>query len=165
MALVLDSTVAGASSNSYVSRANADTFFEGRYSDGGWSALSSANKDRALVAATRIIDRETFLESPATTTQRLKWPRLYVRKVDAVNYCDYYLVTELPQQLKDAVCEMALNLVALAVTETAGRKVKSFASDDQSFVYESDGRAAGALPSAVMELLSPFLRGARLVRS
>lgn len=169
MALVLDSTIAGAASNSYVSRADADLFFEARYNDGGWSALSNANKERALVAATRLIDREAFRESPATATQALKWPRLYVRRVDSAynegTSSGYYAATELPQQLLDAVCELAMLLAAGTQTETAGRKIKRFKSDDQEFEYEADGRAASALPSSVQQLLSPFLRGARLVRA
>jgi hypothetical protein len=169
MALTLDSTVGGASSNSYISRADADTFFESRYSDGGWSALSNANKDRALVAATRMIDRYEFLGCPVNSTQRLKWPRLEVRKEDG-NYSSgggtaYYLSTELPQQLKDAVCELAVALAAGTQGEAATRRVKSWSSDDQAFTYEADGRATNALPDAVMQLLAPFLRGARLVRA
>lgn len=169
MALILDSTIGGASANSYISRADADTFFEARYNDGGWSTLSDANKERALVAATRLIDRLSFIADRATATQRLEWPRLYVRKASR-NYTEtgdnlYYDDDELPQQLKDAVCELATLLAAGTYSETPGRKVRRWKSDDQEFEYESDGRAAGAVPDAVMQLLSPFLRGARLVRA
>lgn len=169
MALVLDATIGGSASNSYVTLAAANSFFEGRYSDGGWSALSDANKERALVAATRLIDRLLFVADRATAIQRLEWPRLYVRKASRT-YTEtgddlYYDNDELPQQLKDAVCELATMLAAGTYTETPGRKVQSWSSDDQSFTYASDGRAAGALPDAVIQLLSPFLRGNRLVRA
>lgn len=165
MALVLDSTVGGASANSYISRADATTYFEAAYNDRGWSALSNENKDRALVAATRAVDRLEFRERPATTTQRLKWPRLYVRKLDTADSTAYYSATELPQQIKDAVCELAVALAAGTQSETDKRRIKSIESDDQSITYESDGRTANALPDAVMQLLAPFLRGARLVRA
>lgn len=169
MAITFTTTLGSSSANSYVTVAEADDYFATRWTTEAWEDLDDSDKERALMAATRQLDRETFLGYPATSTQRLKWPRLDVRKVDSADAYGYgateYLATELPQQLKDAACELAYALISATNTETAGRKVTRWKSDDQEFEYESDGRASNALPTAVMELLAPFLRGARLVRA
>lgn len=71
----LDSTVSGASSNSYVSRAAAQTYFDGRLNADNWQNGATADQDRSLMMATVYLERYEYLGTITSTSQRLKWPR------------------------------------------------------------------------------------------
>ena len=124
MAVTIDATAGGASANSYITLAEADTFVEAMISSSDVSKWTTGNDDsrnRALTAAAQRLDRERFLGARATDTQALQWPRTGVRKPDTyVNtYAtgfpfrisdDYYTDTEIPDQVKRAQIEMAVYL-------------------------------------------------------
>jgi hypothetical protein len=81
--LVLDATAGGASSNSYVSLADAETYFEGRPFASAWTGADQADKEQALVYATTILERERWAgceggNVQAALTQALAWPRRWV---------------------------------------------------------------------------------------
>jgi hypothetical protein len=188
----LVSTVGAANANSYVSLAEAEDYFATRLDVSAWEnaeEAGSGRKERALMAATRILDRQNYLGYPATTTQRLKWPRAAVRKADsslvggdgllgagaltayrtgyglyAGGGGDAYPSDVIPQPLKDATCELAYALLAEEFTEANSEGLKSFSADGHSFSFRND-RPAGALPAPVMELISPLLEGDRLRRA
>ena len=124
MAVSIDATAGGASANSYITLAEADTFVEAMISSSDVSKWTTGNDDsrnRALTAAAQRLDRERFLGARATDTQALQWPRTGVRKPDTyVNtYAtgfpfrisdDYFTDTEIPDQVKRAQIEMAVYL-------------------------------------------------------
>ena len=124
MAVTIDATAGGASANSYITLAEADTFVEAMISSSDVSKWTTGNDDsrnRALTAAAQRLDRERFLGARATDTQALQWPRTGVRKPDTyVNtYAtgfpfrisdDYFTDTEIPDQVKRAQIEMAVYL-------------------------------------------------------
>ena len=56
----LDATVGGASSNSYVSVATADTYFDERVGASAWTAETTDEKERALIQGTRRLDQEKY---------------------------------------------------------------------------------------------------------
>ena len=75
MAAVIDATLSGASANSYVTLAAANTYFETVPNSGTWTDKTDDQKNRALISATRWIDALSFYGDRCTTTQALKWPR------------------------------------------------------------------------------------------
>ena len=124
MAVSIDATAGGASANSYITLAEADTFVEAMISSSvvsKWTTGNDDSRNRALTAAAQRLDRERFLGARATDTQALQWPRTGVRKPDTyVNtYAtgfpfrisdDYFTDTEIPDQVKRAQIEMAVYL-------------------------------------------------------
>lgn len=84
MTLVLDSTVAGTSSNAYCSRASCLVILEEDihiYST--FSALSTANQESCIIFSTSILDEQCeWIGIRATTTQKLRWPRIGAYDVD-----------------------------------------------------------------------------------
>ena len=124
MAVSIDATAGGASANSYITLAEADTFVEAMVlgTDANkWSSGNTDSRNRALTAAAQRLDRERFLGARATDTQALQWPRTGVRKPDTyVNtYAtgfpfrisdDYFTDTEVPDQVKRAQIELAVYL-------------------------------------------------------
>ena len=86
MALVLikeDGTVV-AGANSYASAADGDAYHDGHLYASKWTAATTAQKEAALVMATRLIDAYVqFNGRKATDSQALQWPRAGCPDVDA----------------------------------------------------------------------------------
>lgn len=109
MALTLDATPKGASSNSYCTKAEADTYHEARLHASDWSGADDATKEAALVWATRVLeDYVDWFGTPTTVTQALRWPRqgLFDRDSNTVDE------DTIPQFLINATSELARLLIA-----------------------------------------------------
>lgn len=85
--------------NSYVTVAEADTYFGDRWGSDSWAILTEENKESLLISA---CSQQTYYCSwagdPTDTEQDLPFPR----NGD----------TEVPQPIKDAQCEIAINMLA-----------------------------------------------------
>ena len=124
MAVTIDATVGGASANSYITLADADSLVEAMISStdvSKWATGNTDSRNRALAAATQRLDRERFLGARTNSTQALQWPREGVRKPDTYIQSfshgfpfrlteDYYTNTEIPDQVKRAQVELAVYL-------------------------------------------------------
>lgn len=107
----LDETVGGSSSNSYVTQAEADTYFVDRYDSTVWDALTDAQKENALITAVKQIDQLDFLGSRYGTDvegdddyQRLEFPRSYTTDIDGNAI--------VPIEVKEAQYEQAFHIVS-----------------------------------------------------
>ncbi len=108
MALVLDSTIAGAAANSYTSQADADAYHEARLIATDWTGAVTGTKDAVLVWATRLLDsRFDWAGSKFSLEQALRWPRFGALDRDG-ELIDSAI---LPPELKDAVSELARLLI------------------------------------------------------
>lgn len=115
MALTFDATLEGAAANSYITEAEAAAYFDGRLNADPWTNAAQGTRQRALVMATTRLERVTWLGSPTTTTQRLKWPRSGVR--DELG--TLFTGDTIPRPLQEATCELALHLLRLGSTDPA----------------------------------------------
>lgn len=123
--MAFDSTVGGASANSYLSVADADTLAAYHRKKATWDAMTTAEKEIYLVSSTARIDREKYAAYPTASDQRLKWPRKYVKKstyefssdVQTEDYWDWvqlidsnfwWASDEIPEPLRLAVFELAI---------------------------------------------------------
>jgi hypothetical protein len=119
MAVTIDATVGGASSNSFVTLAEADTYIEGRLNASAWDDASDDSCNRALVEATREISSLTgWYGSRVTDTQALSWPRDFCPIPDGANGW-YYENTLIPQAVKDATMELAFQFLNAGTTDIA----------------------------------------------
>ncbi len=89
--------------NSYVSLDEANTYFSERLGADYWSTLDDEQKEKALITATKKIDRLPFIGCKQNPAQPLQFPRFYYNSC-----CCNLQIADIPQQLKDAVCEEAL---------------------------------------------------------
>ena len=112
MALVIDATLNGANSNSYVTLAEANTYFDSRLHVATWTAATDDDKNRALVMATRRIDQEDFYGDRETTTQALKFARINIGYLDGI-----LLDSTIPLMLKEAVYELAIHLLSTDMSQ------------------------------------------------
>jgi hypothetical protein len=119
MAVSIVTTVGGASSNSYVTQAEATTYHEGRLNATAWSGATSDSMNRALVEAARELDVLSWVGTPADDTQVMRWPRQWAEDPDSPTLGLYYDSTEIPQRVKDAQCELALEFLKAGTTDVA----------------------------------------------
>lgn len=78
MAFSFDSTISGASSNSYVSVSDADDYFAGHPKSSTWDGLSTTEKQQFLVKATSRLDYEQYGGETSDGAQALQWPRSWI---------------------------------------------------------------------------------------
>lgn len=123
LVLVAEDGTGKTNSNSYVTTAECDSYHEGHLYATKWTTASGTQKTAACVMATRVIDQTyQFNGFKRTSTQALQWPRYRAVNPDSDEtmrggaYFDpasgnYFDETKIPQILKDAVCEMARELL------------------------------------------------------
>jgi hypothetical protein len=75
MAVTIVSTIGGATSNSYLTVAEATTISDTLLGTLAWTSATTDQQNRALVMATRLIDQLSWVGERASTTQALAWPR------------------------------------------------------------------------------------------
>jgi hypothetical protein len=162
--MALDATVGGSTSNSYVTRAEADAYFADRLNATDFTGASTANRDAALITATRRIDEEMFLGLKASTTQALKWPRVNVQDEDG-----YYFDSEaIPERVKQATFITALELLRADFLAENYMNNYEFLSTGNFQFKQFTQQSAGRLPSEATRLLRHVMTsssGGRLVRA
>jgi hypothetical protein len=112
MALIVEdgSIVAGAAS--YASVADADAYFAGR-GDDLWVTMITTEKEQALVRGSDYMTQTYRMRLKGvrvSTAQPLDWPRYYVQLTD-VGFAGqpvYVAANIVPQEIKNACCELAL---------------------------------------------------------
>ena len=75
MAATINATIKGENANSYVTLAEANTYFETVPDSSTWTNKTDDQKNRALISATRWIDSFVFYGDRCDQGQALKWPR------------------------------------------------------------------------------------------
>lgn len=123
-----------------------------------WAAASSDNRARALVTATRFLDRQRWAGAKAVDGQDLAWPRSGVVYVDGTEVDDSAIPVEV-----DAACyELAalmLSDAAAAQASGSGSKVQSASAGPASVSFFGP-TAPKALPSDIVaQLVGQFLAG------
>ena len=108
--VVIDATVGGASTNSLLTLAEAESYLHARPFHDVWdaAALTDNEKNAALIWSTRILSHYSWIGSPTNDDQALPWPRtgIYDRDGRAQDQDAY------PEWLKVACAELALALLA-----------------------------------------------------
>lgn len=168
------SIIAGA--NSYISVADADTYFTNRPHSQRWQQADDYQKEQALIAATSQLDEllaGIWKGAPVrpvgltTNGQPRQWPRY-----DVPTPCrtTFYLSSEIPLFLKEAVCEQALPNLKGDVWEMAREKQRTQSASGQkgskSFTPPVPLYAAILSPGALHKVAHAIHLGtARLVRA
>jgi hypothetical protein len=172
MALILiKETGAGlTNANAYADAADGEAYHEGHLYASAWTAATLANKDAALVMATRLIDGQyQFGGVKANETQALQWPRRQCRIPD---YEDELPADSVPKAVVEATCELAREL--LVVDRTAappGEGLKYYNDGPVQTGYDKNdtrpviSHVAQAMLAKLGSLLKSRSGAVRLVRS
>ena len=104
MALVVEDGTGITNANAYVSVAEADSYFQAR-NNPSWSTRTTADKEKAILYATSFLDGVFYwLGHIKKFEQSLGWPRILVYDKDHRPIGS----DSVPQRVKDAACELAL---------------------------------------------------------
>ena len=144
MAAVIDATLKGASSNSFVTLAEANSYFETVPNSSTWDDKTDDQKNRAIISATRWIDGLNFYGDRCSTSQALSWPRNNYH-VDRVEL----LCSEIPSEIKYATYELARALAndTDALTGNTGTTgiYEQVELGELKVKYNTDSQAVGAI--------------------
>jgi hypothetical protein len=167
----LDATAGSATANCYLTRKEADGWMARRLHTAAWDDAEGSDKDKALMWATRLIDRYQWMGVKATGTQALHWPRRYVTDADPAQsewWRDYdtsswyYAFAELspatiPIFLQEATAELAFFLLQEDRTEDpSGIEFKRL--EVGSLVLEPNSvNTKKVIPKSVMDIIRPYL--------
>jgi len=131
----------------YVTVEEAATYFASRLHSEVWTQAADADKQKALVMATRAIDRQILRGRKTDAGQDRAFPR--------------YPDTAVPQAVKDATCEEALALLESGNSQRRKLQqegVQSFSLGNMSETYAA-GAGKGLLSQEAKGLLQPWLLG------
>lgn len=126
MALTIVATPGSASANSFATEAEADAYLEGRLNSDAWWDADAADRRKALVEAARELNNLPWLGTRTDATQVMEWPRDRVRDPDTPisdpgqDY-PYYADDVVPDRVKDAQVELALEFLRAGSTDLAVR--------------------------------------------
>src|SRR5678810_157099 len=105
-------TVGASNANSFVTVAEGDTYCDARLNASAWTDAEDDDKAKAVIEATRELSAKMWVGSKSTTAQALAWPRAYATDPDAAwAGWGYYDSNIVPQRVKDATCELALQFL------------------------------------------------------
>lgn len=122
MTVTIDTTVGGASTNSYVDVTTATTYLGARLNASAWTTASTDDQAAALVEAFRSLNQLLYSGNRAADIQAAQWPRWYATNPDATAFSwQYYDSTIIPQRMKDAQCELALEFLRAGTTDIASQ--------------------------------------------
>lgn len=164
--MALIATVGGASSNSYVTMDEADTYFSTRLSMEQWIEYTESLQESALLEAAERLDQEEYLGQIVSHEQAMKFPRYGIIDEES----RVVISTTIPQRVKNAQCELALALLISPETFTDGglEQFSSVSVGQGDLALTIRGGATTAkMPSQVSRLLQPFWAGgqAAIIRS
>lgn len=170
LTLIKEDGTGRSDANAYANAADGDAYHDGHLYAAAWTAATLANKEKALVFATRLIDAQfQFDGSKGKETQALQWPREGCHDPDAVGTVASNTV---PKSVIEATCEMARELlIADRTASPAGEGLKyQNAGTTQTGYDKSDtrpviSRVAQGMLSKFGTLLNRKGGVVRLVRS
>lgn len=141
MALTITATVASASANSFVTEAEAIAYAASRPNASAWTTVSGATCTEAekavLIEATRELSHLLWRGSRASETQALAWPREWVVNPDSPNGF-YYDADVIPQRVKDATAELAIEYLKAGTTDLSALDPKLGILSEQVDVIRVD---------------------------
>jgi hypothetical protein len=119
VAITIDATAGGASANSFLTLAAATTYLEGRLNSSAWTSATTDETNRALVEATRTLSPLGWQGNRTSSTQALSWPRFGAVDPDAVASGFFFASDTVPQRVKDATAELALEFIKAGTVDVA----------------------------------------------
>lgn len=150
----IDATAKGASSNSYVTLAQADQYHDDRVASGTtWGDSSENSKTRAILWATELLESlYDWNGAVTTTTQKLAWPRSGLW-----NRNGYALDDEtLPEPIRDATAEFARQLLVSRRADDNPTEAESLAelkAGSITLTFSDSGTYNKIVPDAVYHLI------------
>ena len=154
----------GTSGNSYATVAEADTYMDDSIRGAtAWAAVDADDKARALLSATRLLDKQCWIGEKTAASNTLEWPRTGVTDADG-NAIDENTV---PTQIVNGSIELAYELSqdgTLEGAQNTGSNDKRYKAGSVELELFRPGGVLGTdgitrFPYVVMEWVREFLCG------
>lgn len=149
--------------DSYISIADADTYWSNHGSPSDWTGASDADKEAALRFATEYIDAwgegKWIGVHPGSISQVRSWPRN-----KAVDSQGRTLSGSIPQRIKDATARLALDLIGGYAVTSEGRKTVRERVGEIEVEYEPNDSMQDEYPY-LRTMLKGLIRSRRMVRA
>jgi hypothetical protein len=143
--------------NSYATLAEANTYLDDSVRAGSWEFLDDDSKARALLTATRMLDRRDWDGEKTDSDQTLAFPRTGLED---------YVDTQFPGPIIEACIELAYELTQDSGVETTsrGKNTKRLKAGEAEIEYFRPGGVRGLgsdtrFPEIVEEIIKPLLGG------
>jgi hypothetical protein len=139
--------------NSYVTVAEADTYFGDRLNASVWDLADDTTKAQALITATRLLDDMSWSGTAISESQALSFPRsgsYFDPKVGGV----ISFGSSTPSRVSTANYELALHLMSNEDATSAGGSVKSIKVGDISL---DNINQVSTFPYAIKKIINPLL--------
>jgi hypothetical protein len=150
-------TISGNDFTTYSNLAEADIYFLGSAQLGTWNGYTDAEKERGLITATRLIDRQSWQGEKSDDDQVLDFPRT---GLSDCNGSDVTAAESLALAV-EASQLLALDILAGATVETTGTNeslTKRLKADTVEIEYfRAEPTANSRFDKDVMELVGCFL--------
>lgn len=163
MPSAIEASVGHVDANSYVTLAEAVTYFGDRLHKTAWASAGSGDKTAALIWAARVIDsRIEWMGQRSSSTQAMSWPRAYVPDPDPAYLPDdslygYIPIDVIPSDIKVAQFEMALALISGDITaQPSTTGINSLAVGSLKLDFAGNSQQPNTFPRQVDELLCKY---------
>lgn len=170
MALVVEDGTAKSDAESYVSVADCTTYHTAR-GNTAWTGLASDTvREQYLRKATTYMVQKYRMRwkgDRVSSTQALDWPRNFVQYADyafitrngsqQIGGYFYYPADEVPVEIKNACCELALLAISGLLSPEQGQAVKREKVDKIEVEYQ-DYSTGGRMFPAIDGMLAPFFK-------
>jgi len=155
LTLIVEDGSAKADANSYATLVQGNAYHEGHVAASNWTAATDAQKEAALVMATRAIDALFRFEGwKRTATQALQWPRSDCPDVERSGGEAYLADDALPACVRDATSELARFFLAEDRTGDAeGIGLRSLTIEDALRLVFDPLRPKPVVPQFVQSIL------------
>ena len=143
--------------NSYISQADAITYFTDLIHGGDFLSADSTTKDQSLVSATAMLDRQQWVgeQTAPKPGQPLDWPRTGVTDPEGNEVAS----DAIPGFMEDATCELALSLIQDLSVQTdtdTGSNTKRLKAGSAEIEYFKGTRGT-RFPTIVHEIIWFYL--------
>lgn len=159
MPSALDTTIGGATANSYGTLAEANAYFGDRPRSGVWEDADPEDQLKALIQAARLLDtRVVWKGTGVNYNQAMAWPRHMVRD-PIINDGSYIPHDQIPRWLKEAQFEQAIAILAEdMLSNSAGTGVSALSVGAVSITFDRRGNTPEVLSGVVREMITPYGR-------
>ena len=147
-------TIGGVVYDIYGTRAEFDDYMKARVNNSVWASAGGTDRDRSLVSAARVFNRQPWVGTKTLTTQPLAWPREGVEGFDNATT---------PTEVEEGSYEMAYQILDDAeVYERANSQVnvkRVGAGSAQVEFFKQSGGSSKRLPFIVNDIVKEFISG------
>lgn len=155
MSVTITATVGSETANSFVTLAEFRTYLGQRLNSANvLSTRSATDMSIALIDAGREFNEKAWRGVKADDDQSMAWPRRYVMIPDGV---EYLASDAIPQAIKDAQCERAVELLESTNAGESEAIIKTFSQGDTRIEYDVRQVASAARRSRLADLLRAYL--------